>query len=249
MPINISYRGQTFQITGTSNIFQAVATQTLTASIDLWPKVCDQTRGYYKIAPNSSCIIPRASSCKRMAIIVESPHKDEFDSNFNPLVPLNGVSGIRFASKILPKLNFWFSSNCNYQWSSCSPFDLEIKIFNPIQYQASLYHFLNGKISYNNFGSFAYNSIDSDLRDKVWRCLFHDCQLKDDFISRLSSYNPDFIINCCTGSSSYTRFNMPLRRYRSVLKLKSNVRSELLNCNIIQTTSQKYLEDTHPLAW
>ena len=249
MPINISYRGQTFQINGTSNIFQAISTQILTASIDLWPRVFDQTRGYYNISPNASCVIPQSSSYKRMAIIVESPHKDEFDSNFNPLAPLNGFSGQRFASQILTKLNFWFSTNCNFQYSKFLPFDLEIKIFNPIQYQASLYHFLNGKITYNNFGNFMYNSIDSDLRDKVWRCLFHNCGLKTDFINRISSYKPDFIINCCTGSSSYTRFNMPLRRYRSVLKLKSNVRSELLNCGIIQTNSQIYLEDTHPLAW
>ena len=91
MPININCNGKNISVNGSYSIYNAIGKNTITASIDLWPKVLDQTRGYYNINPQSSSIISSSKSHKRMAIIVESPYKDEFDTNFNPLVPLNGI--------------------------------------------------------------------------------------------------------------------------------------------------------------
>lgn len=216
------------------------------AYISTWPKVQDQVRGYYSCSLTGwSIVLPQCNVFKRAALIVESPHKYEFDDNFKPLAPLNGASGKRFCGHIIKHLNAWLPPQNHI--GTC----LEIKIFNPIQYQASLYHFINGLIPYDLPNvSAKYTRIDRDMRDAVWKFLYCTCNLKQDFISRLSAYNPDYIINCCTGKKRYTTFgsiNPP--RTPSGGDLKELVRDELYGNPAIQKYNKNYLEDSHPCAW
>lgn len=185
-------------------------------------------------------------NCKKnivkVALIVESPHKDEFDANFNPRAPLNGKSGQRFSSKILSKLQQWFAN------SSFAPNTIfEICVINPVQIQTSLYHCL--KTIINNVNPNMNNKVkfDRKMRNNVWKFLFNDCQLKNDFNKRILKYNPDYIINCCTGSSIFTTFNS-FNTYTNAYRtdLKSFVRDSLI---ITKVNMNNYLEDKHPAVW
>lgn len=243
MDIIVDYFGQqcTVQWNGVT------ANNIPTAHISNWPKVQDQVRGYYLCSSKGWSIV--SSQCnvsKRAALIVESPHKDEFDDNFNPIAPLNGASGKRFCGHIIKHLNAWLPPQ-NHIGTY-----LVIKIFNPIQYQASLYHFINGLIPYDLPNvSAKYTRIDRKMCNEVWKFLYCTCSLKQDFISRLSAYNPDYIINCCTGRKRYTTFGSinPPRISPNCLDLKKLVRDELYRNQLIQKNNKKYLEDSHPCAW
>ena len=217
----------------------------ITAHISTWQIVPDQIRGYYQYDGSNRQwkVISKPQKFKKMALIVESPHKSEFDSNFNPLAPLNGASGRKFAAHILTRLAAWFPT------PTPSNDPIEITIVNPIQYQTSLYHFLNGLIPYDFQGTFGYPNIDPSLRDNVWRFLFEDCDLKSYFQQRISRGKYDYVMNCCTGqkSNSYTSlktFNLSRNAYKKTAPLKSLVRYSL---NAVEDFS--YVEDCHPIAW
>lgn len=216
------------------------------AYIDLWPKVDDQIRGYYKYnhQSNNWKSVPMSytnNDVTRVALIVESPHKDEFDDIFNPLCPLNGVSGKKFSRKILSNLSIWFH---NVSISSV----VEIYIMNPIQYQASLYHFLNDKINYNRLinNKISLPGINAKLRNEVWKILFNDPLLKGDFVDRITKYNPHYIVNCCTGKKVYGIFCNPRKPRNNSTQLNSFVRRVLLAKNLIHGN---YLEFKHPCVW
>ena len=49
----------------------------------------------------------------KVAIVVESPHKDEYTYDFRPLRPLNGISGVVFDKQIERKMLQWFKGNIN----------------------------------------------------------------------------------------------------------------------------------------
>lgn len=113
-------------------------------------------------------------------IILESPHKDEYDEDFKPLSPAKGATGYAFSkyflSHALPILkNLGMHLNNNQTYGVC--------FVNPVQYQTSL-HEIHKK------------GLKSDLRDKVWRALYPKCKIG--FEERLKSYEPKFIINACT---------------------------------------------------
>ena len=239
MSIKLSYNKKTYTIK-TKNISVKV-----TARIHLWPKVKDQIRGYYEKGTNGFIPIQynKKDKYEKIALIVESPHKDEFDNNFNPLCPLNGSAGKRFANNICNKLDTWFSNIKNIK--------VEVMIINPVQYQTSLYHFLNGKISYNNIKqSINYTKIDKDIRNETWRFLFNNCSLSNDFITRINTYSPDCIDNCCTGKVNSRTFVNPTSiviKKKNIKSLKICVRNSIINSN--KLTSTQYIEDTHPILW
>jgi len=113
-------------------------------------------------------------------IILESPHREEYDEYFNPLGPAKGATGIAFtnyflshALPILKSLGMLLKNDKEY----CVCF------VNPVQHQTSLYEIHK-------------KGLNSDLRDKVWKALYPNCKI--DFRKRLKSYKPKFIINACT---------------------------------------------------
>lgn len=242
MDIQINYNGQSTLVQWSK---QPNKNQTPTADISSWPKVLDQVRGYFQYQNNQWCAISQnAHKFKRVALIVESPHKDEFDNLFNPIAPLNGRAGKRFAKAIMTHLNQWFSPNVLN--GSC----IEIKIFNPIQYQTSLYHFLNDKILYNKSQcGFQYTVIDAKMRNAVWKFLYLNCGLNNDFVKRLQRYKPAYIVNCCTGKRIYRSLGKisPISFATSDKDdLKGIVRNDLYVNKIIQNN---YIEDVHPCVW
>ena len=236
---------QNYQI----NINSIPQNQTIIANIFNWPKVSDQIRGYFeRVNGNLWQPVPKPISeknIKRLALIIESPHKDEFDNIFNPLCPLSGKSGKKYADFICDK---WFNIPNNDDIDI-----IEIKIFNPVQYQTSLYHFLNGKIEYNNYGNYNYKKLDKNLRNQVWKFLFINCNLLNDFTIRINNYNPDYIVNCCTGTtnnslSKFKNSNKKTRYYKKSKNLKAHVRHVILSTLQNQKNVQ-YLEDAHPCSW
>ncbi|MGN1225115.1 MAG: hypothetical protein ACI4TG_08455 [Ruminococcus sp.] len=120
---------------------------------------------------------------KKIALILESPHKDEYDTNYIPIRPANGKTGYNIQEKIVSKFINAFNKK-----ELDSDYNYAVYLINPVQYQASCYHELMSMgIKY-----------DKKIKDKVFRKLFN--HLKDDFVSRLTSYHPDYVINACTGS-------------------------------------------------
>lgn len=122
-------------------------------------------------------------SDNNILFILESPHKDEYCKGcFNPLAPANGKTGERFLSRfkdialpiIISRLNIL------EKYSIC--------FVNPVPFQTSLY-FIHKK-----------NDINTRIRNNVWKKLYRsnigNCEAG--FKSRIQSYSPKIIINCCT---------------------------------------------------
>lgn len=163
-------------------------------------RVNDEIRGYIYFYNNSWTFVyskPNHVNIKKVAIILESPHKDEFDIYYNPLHPANGKTGLKIYKNIIHQLSKTINLSNQYCY--------EIFIMNPVPYQCSLYH----ELEVNNFGSNIYGlfSHNRKLTNKVFSALFFGKKLnkgyknlKDDFIDRVNKYNPDYIINCCTYS-------------------------------------------------
>ncbi|MBC2851950.1 hypothetical protein H5J22_11130 [Cetobacterium sp. 8H] len=118
-----------------------------------------------------------------VVIVLESPHKDEYDKNMNPKAPAQGTTGrnlFGMKRKIKRLLNLIYNTKENYNFI----------IINPVPYQTSL-HYL-----YVN----EPKELNKKLRDKVWYKLWKDERIdcQNEFISELKSLNPKYILNCCT---------------------------------------------------
>lgn len=123
---------------------------------------------------------PVSGRANQLVLLLESPHKDEYDSKHQALGPALGASGRNiftyFTSHVVPILeNFGLNIDKKKEYSFC--------IVNPVQYQASL-------VDIHKEG------LIKGIRDKVWMALWPEC--KADFIKRLKSYTPDIILNGCT---------------------------------------------------
>ena len=177
-----------------------------------WPTVNNCVRCYLKYDPaanrfekhNKDAEVDPSTKIIRIAFIVESPHRYEFSDTFIPCVPLNGRAGKAFDNNICNKMGKWFQGNHNKTL-------YEIKIFNPVPYQTSLYHFLNDKIPYmklsdqlkGNHSIPQYSKLNPKIRNAVWASLFFSEKAccKALFLRDIAQYQPDYIINCCTGVS------------------------------------------------
>ncbi len=133
-------------------------------------------------------------------LILESPHKDEYDDNFNPIVPANGKTGNNIEKSLVDVLTLIENKNCFLK----NGVTYYLIISNPVPYQTSLYYFHNKAIK----------DEYKTLRNKIWKEIwdFKDSNnkliIQDDFGNRIETYNPDLIINACTAdlSKSITEF-------------------------------------------
>ena len=115
---------------------------------------------------------------KKIALLLESPHKDEYTPQFTPVGPAQGKTGTNIANKIHHKL----IGDLSVLQQSLSPlYDYEVKLINCVQYQCSCYHFLNA----------VSLSHDRKNTDQVFRAFFK--HQKSDFISRVQNYQTDYI--------------------------------------------------------
>lgn len=224
-----------------------------------WPAVANQTRCFVKCTSNGFQMLPycsalySAENIKKLAVVVESPNSKEFDNNFNPIAPLIGRSGNVFDRKIIGKLNGWFNILLRKVPDFTEEMIVQIKIFNPVQFQTSLFHLLNNKIPYLQLQqSHKKYMLNQKLRDDVWKALYIDLQYENDFIAEILKYAPNYIVNCCTGSSS-----SPVTIFRPISgvahvgtkELKDIVRNTLCRTFNMPNVNVLYIEDWHPRAW
>lgn len=114
---------------------------------------------------------------KRIVIILESPHKDEYSKTIPAPAPAMGKTGRNIKEYLLEILDKKIGN----------PKDNEKKydviLMNAIQYQTSL-------------------GIDTEyFRDRVWLTLWNKEDLRKEFIKRLEGYNADIVFNFCTNGS------------------------------------------------
>jgi hypothetical protein len=139
----------------------------------------------------------------KVALILESPHINEYDSDYKPIRPANGPTGKKIEQKVIIKLEEVIGTlkkRTNYQ----------IFIINPVQYQASCNHELRQHGNTDTQLDLAHSSSAKTIRNNVWKILFS--YLKSDFLCRLSVYNPDLIINACTGGNTNTKTPKGLKK-------------------------------------
>lgn len=173
------------------------------AGIELTPTDSDGDSQIFKELENS----------KKIIILLESPYKDEYDESFNPIAPAMGIIGTSFDEYLIEVLKDPKNIKLNNG-------TYRILLVNPVQNQASLDYFCNSR------------SLNKVLRDKVWKKLFTRLNTgnKNEFITRLKSYSPNIIINCCTYG------------------LKDKV-SKIIRKNIISQDVLLYETVSHPSSW
>ena len=118
-----------------------------------------------------------------IAVLLESPHKDEYSDKMSPRGPARGATGTNFqtyfVSHVLPMLvaaGLRLEETLVYR----------IYMVNPVPYQASLGRLLDKPPKHLN-----------DLKSKVWENLWNaDCQ--EGFVDRMKVYKPRIILNGCT---------------------------------------------------
>lgn len=133
-------------------------------------------------------------------LIIESPHKDEYDENFNPIAPAQGKTGKNIENYFCEIINSLDESikrvfckkikkkdNQNKQESYEV---MQLIICNPVQFQASLYELHQSENSWDY----------SNFKDSIWRKLYNnDIGKERSFINRVNkTYKPKIIINACT---------------------------------------------------
>lgn len=120
----------------------------------------------------------------KIVLILESPHRDEYDDNFMPLRPARGKTGSGIhcflASHVLPLLLHFGLELDNDQ-------KYEVYLVNPVPYQASLQYLQRSG------GSVKQREA---LKSAVWWKLWDRC--KSDFERRLHDYRPQIVLNGCT---------------------------------------------------
>lgn len=115
-----------------------------------------------------------------IAIILESPHKDEYDNRNNPLGPAIGQTGQNISNYLINIFN-----NCNEVKDAL--FASENTKFKILLIEAVSYQCSNGA-----------KNIDKVNRDKLFTLVWENGGL-DDFRVRLRKHNPIIVINSATG--------------------------------------------------
>ncbi len=157
------------------------------------------------------------SKIKTIVLILESPHQYEYkiiNKIFTPIAPAQGKTGINIKKDIINIL-MEIEKNTSFSLKNES---YRLILSNPVPYQASLYHL--------------HNTINSDLKDKVWRKILNDKNIQGKFKDKLVAYNPDLIINACT-----SKLSCRIRTFCKKYKLKIN------NNKFI------YTKTCHPSSW
>lgn len=138
-------------------------------------------------------------------LILESPHKDEYDDDFNPIAPANGATGAEIQIKIRKVLEE-IVLNHNVQLKDKTYY---LIISNPVPYQTSL----------NYFHKQSLDGIYKTLRNKVWGALWSIKSIQDDFEKKILDYDPDLIINACTGGVKNVSINTGIGSFNLNLAL------------------------------
>jgi len=150
-------------------------------------------------------LISEENEIPTIALILESPHNDEYDysgDNLTPIAPAQGITGKMVFAKLDELLN-----DSGY----LDLFDKEeyrVIIVNPIPVQTSLI-FLHDS---------ALSGVYKTLRDKIWISLWENGNFKTEFNKILDEIKAEIILNCCT--SNLTSFvSSTIESKKKVLEL------------------------------
>lgn len=121
---------------------------------------------------------------RRIIIILESPHLDEFTDNMKAISPAQGCTGKKIDSKVdllLIKMKKVIEFTQNEV--------IEIALVNPVPFQTSLVN-IHGKKLEKQYVT---------LRNNVWRSIWYHANYKEKFINLVNTlHSKDIIINACT---------------------------------------------------
>lgn len=191
-------------------------------------KVSDDIRGYlvfngvWTFCKKNQISQPK--DYKKLALILESPHKDEYRINgilhktstglLIPQRPANGFAGEQIDNFIQnrPWINGLLNTSDVY----------EVFIMNAIQYQCSAFDYIQG------LNKFVRTLTDAVFLE-MWNYRTNGAHypFQDDFVNRIQKYSPDVIINACT---------------KGKVKPSLQIRVESLIINM----ASKYDTDDHP---
>jgi hypothetical protein len=160
-------------------------------------KVLDDARGYLVYNGNWNFYkmnqYTPPDDYKRLALILESPHTDEYSINgvlqrtpnglLVPQRPANGFAGDQIDNFIQNRP--WIIRlipSCVYK----------VKVINAIQYQCSAFDYIQGM-----------TKLVRTLRDAVFLEMWNNTQtgttqFQSDLVNRIMKYSPNVIINACT---------------------------------------------------
>lgn len=113
---------------------------------------------------------------KNIVIVLESPHRNEYDEKGEPLRPAMGTAGVNLKSKLIGIMN----RNGELK-KVLNKETYNLWLVNAVQYQCS----------------FGLKPIQKEMRNFVFRVLWKE--LKEDFLIRLKNLEPIVVINLCTG--------------------------------------------------
>ncbi|MGD9605836.1 MAG: hypothetical protein AB7V00_06815 [Bacilli bacterium] len=110
-----------------------------------------------------------------LLVVLESPHRFEYDASGQPIALMMGKTGQLFFD------NFVF--NLSNSTMKINDGTYNVIVCNAIQYQTSC----------------GLNPIDRNLRDQNWLEIYNEHGGKLDFKNRVFSIKPKYTINLCTG--------------------------------------------------
>ena len=122
-----------------------------------------------------------------LVVLLESPHKDEFElsgGSLVPSVPANGSTGSALASRLIDVIRS--ALRLEAQIVGCLP--VRVVLCNPVQFQASLYAVHHARLPKKCRGF---------LKHKVWCAFWSEEAIRRDFLMRVEHANPNWILNAC----------------------------------------------------
>ncbi|MGL6032660.1 MAG: hypothetical protein ACRC0Q_11060 [Kurthia gibsonii] len=123
---------------------------------------------------------------RKIVIILESPHVDEYAFSMIPIAPAQGVTGRKINSNIENLLK-----KIKNQLDFIDNEIIEVALVNPIPLQTSL-------------GTIHKKSLKGKyctLRNNVWKCIWKNTDYKEKFINLINTlHSRDIIINACTST-------------------------------------------------
>ena len=137
-----------------------------------------------------------------IVLLLESPHKDEFDNNDSPIAPAQGTTG--------RNIHAFFEQLVNIErriFDFVAP-EASLIICNPIPFQTSLHMIHKEKLV-----------PKEKLKEDIWKALWEETCVKEDFKLRIEKYRPSLIINACTGGKEKESLNANVTYYLKSIEI------------------------------
>jgi hypothetical protein len=111
-------------------------------------------------------------------VILESPHRFEYDASLNPIALMMGKTGELFFE--------YFTAHLEKSILKIREGNYNLIVCNAVQYQTSC----------------GLNPINRKIRDENWKDIYLNYGGEEDFKKRVFSIKPRYTINLCTGGRS-----------------------------------------------